>query len=526
MWESFVLATGLAATAILAALGGLVLMTALRLRAGPDPQPSLFREGEDATVLLFDGDALVDATPSGYQFLSGCSRPDEPWLGLLERLAPRFDNLAGRLAEVGLNGQVHLQSPKSDGPALALRAEARGGLMKITLLDPTTYRGSMGADLMSMQALEHELQDLRSATNECPFPMWRMLPNGEIIWANAAYLALVTQMVAGTTIPAWPFPAIFDTRAALQDAGVWAKRCPGPAGTGQYDVVIREIGSGRLCYATPAHEAVAAETALQDFKQTLTNTFAELSTGLAVFDAQRNLQMFNPALAELIMLPVEALLQRPNLFTLLDAMRDQNMIPEPKDYRSWRHQMVDLEAAAVRGEYEEAWHLPNGKAFRVVGRPYPNGAMALMIDDITDQITRDRLFQTEFDVMRVAVDMIADGLTVFSASGQVILTNVAYDEIWDDRPDILANAGGIAGVFDYWRYNSAPHPFWAMAEAALVSGEAIPKGTHDVRLADGRPIRCRCVAMPDGAIGILFDQNAAFDEDNAPSAASDVLLTA
>jgi PAS fold len=526
MWESFVLATGLAATAILAAIGGLVLLTALRLRAGPDPRPSLFREGEDATVLLFDGDALVDATPSGYQFLSGCSRPDEPWLGLLERLAPRFDNLAGRLAEVGLNGQVLLQSPKADGPALALRAEARGGLTKITLLDPTTYRGSMGADLLSMQALEHELQDLRSATNECPFPMWRMLPNGEIIWANAAYVAFVTQMVAGTTIAAWPLPPIFDTTTALESQGTWMKRCPGPAGTGLYDLVVRDIGSGRLCYATPAHEAVAAEHALQDFKQTLTNTFAELSTGLAVFDAQRNLQMFNPALAELIMLPVDFLLQRPNLFHLLDAMRDRNMIPEPKDYRSWRHQMVDLEAAAVRGEYEEAWHLPTGKAFRVVGRPYPNGAMALMIDDITDQITRDRLFQAEFDVMRVAVDMIADGLTVFSASGQVILTNIAYDGIWEERPDTLANEGGIAGVFDYWRYNSAPHPFWAMAEAALVTGEAIPTGAHDVRLADGRRIQCRCLEMPDGAIGILFSQTAALEEAEVLPEASDIMLTA
>jgi PAS domain-containing protein len=526
MWESFVLASGLTATAVLAALGGLLLLTALRLRAGPDPQPSLFREGEDATVMLFDGDCLVDATPSGYQFLSGCSRPDQPWLGLLERLAPRFENLAGRLAELGLTGSILLHAPAAGRPELALRAEARGGLTKITLLDPRTYNGAMGADILSAQALEHELQDLRDATNECPYPMWKVMQNGEIIWANTAYMAFVLQMAAGTTMVAWPLPAVFETDAELLAQGTQTKRCAGPAGTGLYTVTSRNIATGWLCYAVPVHEAVAAEAALQDFKQTLTNTFAELYTGLAVFDAQRNLQMFNPALSELTQVPVDVLLRRPNLFSLLDAMRDQHMLPEPKDYRSWRHQMVDLEAAAVRGDYEEAWHLPNGKAFRVVGRPYPNGAMALMIDDITDQITRDRLFQAEFDILRTAVDLVADGITVFSSSGQIVLTNAAYDDIWAERPEAVMKGSGVGAAFDYWRYHSAPHPFWAMAEAAVVTGEGLPEGAHDLRLLDGRPISCRCVAMPDGAIAILFEQRARpVDTDNA-AAAPDIVLTA
>ncbi len=137
MWENLILASGLTATAVLSALGGLVLLTALRLRAGPDPRPTLFREGEDATVFLFDGERLVDATPSGYQFLSGSRSIDEPWIGLLERLSPRFDNLAGRLAQVAVTGSLVLTA--SAGDALALRAETRGGLTKITLIDQGRY---------------------------------------------------------------------------------------------------------------------------------------------------------------------------------------------------------------------------------------------------------------------------------------------------------------------------------------------------------------------------------------------------
>jgi len=48
--------------------------------------------------------------------------------------------------------------------------------------------------------------------------------------------------------------------------------------------------------------------------------------------------LFNPALLDLTGLPAEFLAMRPSLLSVLDAMHDRNMIPEPKDYRSWRRQ--------------------------------------------------------------------------------------------------------------------------------------------------------------------------------------------
>ncbi len=311
-------------------------------------------------------------------------------------------------------------------------------------------------------------------------------------------------MVSGGLTPAWPLPSVFAWDPATSADPRWAHRCAGPQGLGMYDIVTRDCGGSRLYYAMPAHDAVSAEAALVEFKRTVTNIFAELSTGLAVFDAQRNLQTFNPAFADLIRLPIDFLLARPTLFNLLDALRDRRMIPEPKDYRSWRHQMVNLEASALRGDYDEPWHLPDGRTFRVIGRPYPNGALALMVHDITDQITRDQLFRAEFDVLRSAINLVDDAVVVFSATGQVVLTNAAYHPLWSEQPDVLVGIGGIAGVFDYWRLESAPHPFWAAAEAAIVTGEAVPDGVHDIRLLDGRPLRCRCVALPGGAVAMIF----------------------
>ena len=97
----------------------------------------------------------------------------------------------------------------------------------------------------------------------------------------------------------------------------------------------------------PADTAVHAEAALRSFIQTLSQTFAHLKIDFAIFDRRRQLVLFNPALGDLTGLAPEFLSSRPTLFSLLDALRERRMIPEPRDYKHWRREMLELEAAAA-----------------------------------------------------------------------------------------------------------------------------------------------------------------------------------
>ena len=182
-------------------------------------------------------------------------------------------------------------------------------------------------------------------------------------------------------------------------------------------------GEQRLIFALPADAAVQAETALRDFMQTLTKTFAHLHVGLAIFDQQRQLQLFNPALLDLTGLPVDFLSMRPSLLSVLDAMRDRNMIPEPKDYRGWRRQLVELEKAAASGLYEETWSLPGGQTYRVIGRPHPNGAIALMFEDISGEMLRTRRYRADLELGQSVIDQMDEAIAVFSEGGQLVMSN-------------------------------------------------------------------------------------------------------
>jgi PAS domain-containing protein len=230
----------------------------------------------------------------------------------------------------------------------------------------------------------------------------------------------------------------------------------------------------------------------------LTKTFAHLPIGLAIFDRERQLALFNPALLDLTGLPADFLSSRPTLFAFLDTMRDRRMIPEPKDYRGWRRQMADLEKAAASGRYEETWNLPAGQTYRVIGRPHPDGAMALLFEDISTEVSRTRRYRADLELGQSVIDAMGEAVAVFSSSGVLVMANAAYARLWDHEPDATLDEIGIEAMVAHWRAGSAPSEIWTRARdfvAALGDRDA---WSGEARLNDGRLLRCRFTPLAGG----------------------------
>jgi PAS domain-containing protein len=249
---------------------------------------------------------------------------------------------------------------------------------------------------------------------------------------------------------------------------------------------------------------VLAEAALRDFMQTLTKTFAHLHVGLAIFDNQRQLQLFNPALLDLTGLPADFLSMRPSLVSVLDAMRDRNMIPEPKDYRDWRRQLVQMEKAAASGLYEETWSLPGGQTYRVVGRPHPNGALALMIEDISGEILRTRRYRADLELGQAVIDEMAEAIAVFSPAGQLVMSNASYTVLWGSDPSTHLGDASLRALCAQWRGLCAPSPIWAELEEFASNPDGRAVWHAEVRLLDGRLLDCRFAPLAGGATLAAF----------------------
>ena len=324
-----------------------------------------------------------------------------------------------------------------------------------------------------------------------------------MIWANHAYLIRAVELLPEDEDLSWPLPRLFDQPATP------ASRLPRlklqmPSGAEWYDLVRVPQGEETLCYALAADKAVQAETALREFMQTLTKTFADLPIGLAIFDRSRCLQMFNPALADLTTLAPEMLIARPSLNAFLDAMRAKAMIPEPRDYRSWRKQLARLEEEASMGIFEETWSLPGGQTYRVIGRPHPNGALAFMFEDISNEMSRTRRYRADLELGQSVIDAVEDAVAVFSQGGQLVMSNHAYAQLWQHDPQVLLSEASIATLCAFWRDHAAPTLLWDDASDYVTSGGDREPWEGDVRLLDGRLVSCRFRPLTGNATLITF----------------------
>jgi PAS domain-containing protein len=393
-------------------------------------------------VFLFRQGRLIDATSPARALLDRVAIPDDDWLRLMQWIGPRFDNAAERLSQLAQLGRVEMLGRQGQGSAaLRLLAEDLGnGLWRVTVTDPEAQHCGTVIDSMSLQAMEEELHLLRGALDQTPMLVWRLDADEQVTWANAAYLRRAEARSEGAL--GWPLPKLLDTprpvpgaghgnrRAALEDKGI----------VSWYDCHSHRIGDQLMMFALPADAAVRAERSLREFVQTLTKTFADLPIGLAIFDQSRKLQLFNPALIDLTHLPTGFLTARPTLFDFLDQLREQRMVPEPKDYRSWRQHMANLENAAATGHHMETWSLPDGQTYRVTGRPHPDGAVAFLFENITSEMSLTRQFRADLLLGSHVLDALDDGIAVFAPDGKLVLGNQIYHDLWGQPATTLSEA--------------------------------------------------------------------------------------
>ena len=336
--------------AVLAAGGIIALVAFVLQRGGTAAAPAPLR---DDAVFLFQDGLLADATPAARRMITAI-RSETPDLRVVAgHLSRRFPGLRERLLATGQQGDG--LSPDTitgrDGSEL-LHIEPGHGHLRLVIDHVATTAATV--DQSRIAALEEEVDVLRSIAEDAPQPIWQQEADGTLIWANRAYLALADRLSppGPRDDPLWPAHPVMPTIYPLAETGATTVTRVQVAVPGLVEPLTYEVTSVRRTQATvhfavDASNIVAAEQGRQRFIQTLTRTFAHLSAGLAIFDRERRLVLFNPAFLDLTTLPAIFLSQRPSVGEVLVRLRDLQMLPEPKNYIGWRDRVAALEAAAA-----------------------------------------------------------------------------------------------------------------------------------------------------------------------------------
>jgi PAS domain-containing protein len=444
---------------------------------------------------LFQGSDLLNISGGGeWLFESAHGIGHSDWEQLRHVLLPRFAGFPTTPEDLDA-AIVSIPSSVPDDKA-ELLFERINAMIRVTVLHPN------GGVLQAVDLHERLIADNRmglfeQAVDNSPFPIWSTDQNGQILWANRAYLQLGNNV---DTDHDDDLPALFDLLAptdgpnprqrlsvALKDSdsNIW------------FDVTSTETPSGQMHYAIDVNPVVQAEIAQRNFVQTLTKTFAQLSIGLAIFDRKRQLALFNPALADLIHLSPEFLSARPTVFSFFDKLRDSQMMPEPKDYATWRDKMADLVLAASDGRYHETWSLPNGLTYRVTGRPHPDGAVAFLFEDISTEVSSTRRYRSQLDDLHALLDTMPQAVAFFSANQTLSFANQAYRSLWNCDPDVGIEVETLDRAIRVWSQSCIPGTdFSALRQMDLQPLQ--------VKMADGRRLDCQIKPMPAGKFAVTF----------------------
>jgi len=489
------------AASLFAAMSVLYLPGLLRRRPAKPPVPVL-ADLSGRTIFLFSDTVLQGATSNGLRLLGDRPTAETAWALLVEKLTDSGTDHAHALARLRKDGE-EFDLTRKDGGTIQGRVEH--DLLKIEMTDPPRPPKPPSVEQLAMDRQSQESKFLRDLSEYSPMLIWRQDETGKVTWANRPYRAALVKVS-----PAQPVSRpLFKTgegatmrRQALQLLGSDQRQW--------FEVTSHILADGTgLYYALHADPVVRAEEALREFVQTLTKTFAHLPIGLAIFDKERHLALFNPALSELTSLSPEFLAGRPTLETCLNQLRDRRRIPEPSNFKSWKQQMSDLIRDAEEGTYEENWPLANGQTYRVTGRPHPEGAVAFLIEDITPALSLARRFRSELDLYQSCLDIQPFGMAVFSADGELEITSQGYADLWGVDPSEMLMRPRLLEVVEHWQARSEPSPLLAELRRFALNGGRRPRLQGSLTLKSGQVVTVSTFPLARGALQCRFEEVAA-----------------
>jgi hypothetical protein len=85
------------------------------------------------------------------------------------------------------------------------------------------------------------------------------------------------------------------------------------------------------------------------------------------------------------------------------------------NYRDWKAKI--LAGYKTGTEYEDWWHLLDGRTIHVVSAQRPDGGLTYLYDDATERFALESRYNAMIDAQRETLDSLKEGVSVFATDG-------------------------------------------------------------------------------------------------------------
>ena len=413
---------------------------------------------------------------------------------------------ASRVAtKVRANGSARVFEVRG-GPAPAPELP---GTFLLWFVDTSAGEEERAKLALRLRQTEAALNSLTQLIEAAPFPMWYRGPDLKLGLVNSAFVHAVEGKDAQDVIERGA-ELVDDPAESGANGGVIEARETGRIVSRMQPAIIH--GERRMLRIVNVPLSTGAVAGFAVDVQDLEDARAELArhidsqreladrmtAGTAQFDADRTLSFFNRPFAAMAHLDPEWLAEKPEFDRIIDRMRDNQRLPEARDFPAWKEERRAWFTSAEE-VIEEEWMLPGGDHIRVVAQPLPDGGLRLFLEDRTEQLRLASARDTLLRVRAATFDNLFEAISVFASDGRLYLWNRRFLEDWELDEEWLSTHPRVDELVPAMaRKLVNPTAAAQIREMVRQTTNERQSANGRISMTDGRQFQFAAVPLPDG----------------------------
>ncbi len=230
---------------------------------------------------------------------------------------------------------------------------------------------------------------------------------------------------------------------------------------------------------------------------TLRTALNEVPFGVVLLDSEMRAEFINRAFRKMWRLSDAKADSKPAFVSLMYHGRDTRAYEVPEnELGAYVAERVALVKVGDRTPMD--LRLASGEVLRFQCTPLPNGGRMLNYTYVTDIVRH----ADELEVLRTALDNVAQGITLLDAGLTIRFMNRAAQELWQVSGEWVAGEHHYAELVSRARHDRIadlpPDKLEAHIAARIAAVRNGDRDPADILLADGRTIRFQCAVLPNG----------------------------
>lgn len=366
--------------------------------------------------------------------------------------------------------------------------------------------------------ISHQVSAFEALLNHWPGCVWLEDQKGHVFWANKAYLEMgqaggtayvigqderiFTPLLREKGLSQTNFKEEGNVKLYVHDS--LALSMEGKAAF--FDLLSTRASFGQIASAGMAKDVTDSVYARDELRQTLcfyTQTLNQLAIAVAVFGSDRCLRCYNRAFVDLFGIDIQFLETRPDIGSVLDTLRVLRKLPEQVNYRLWRSKILEMDKNAEPQELW--WHLPDGRALKLVATPHPQGGMTYTFQNVTEHLDLESRYNALIRVQGETLENLSEAVAVFGSNGRLRLWNPAFERLWGLGDSTLAERPHIRKVGELCCRTPEEKQVWENLQNVITTLMEHRESVHQrVERGNQQVLDCTTIPLPDGGTLVTF----------------------